>query len=209
MPRLVIADDHPLVLEGLALVFGNTRFDVVARCTDGPKAADAIGRLQPDIAILDIHMPGASGLDLLRQSREQGWPTRMVLLTASLEEGPIVEAIRLRVDGLVLKHSAADMLVRCAEQVMAGRQWIDREAMQQAIGVLAEADEAAASPALTARESDVVRLLAQGRRNKQIARELGISEGTVKMHLHNIYNKLAVGSRTELALLAQAKELML
>ena len=129
---------------------------------------------------------------------------KIMLLTAGLEPEPLVEALQLKVDGLVLKGAAGDILLRAAEAVVTGGQWIDREAMEQALSLLTE--PAKAEPiALTPRETDVVRQVVQGRRNKEIARDLGISEGTVKMHLHNLYEKLSVSSRTELAILGRER----
>jgi DNA-binding NarL/FixJ family response regulator len=206
MASLIIADDHPLMLQGVAGLFADSRFEVVARCLDGQQARDAILELTPDLAILDIHMPRLSGVDVLRQARAERWRTRIVLLTAGLEPQPILESIRLKVDGLVLKDAGGEMLLRCAEQVCAGQQWLDKEALQQVVGMLAGPDEGA-PPDLTPREGDVVRLVVLGRRNKEIARDLGISEGTVKMHLHNLYEKLSVSSRTELAILARERHL--
>lgn len=202
MTTVVVADDHPLMLDAVAGLFRAPAFEVLARCQDGLQARNAIQQHRPDLAVLDVHMPRVTGLELLAQARTEGWPTRILLLTAGLEPEPIVEAIRLKVDGLILKGAGADILVRAAEAVAGGSQWIDKEAMAQVIGVLAEPPKAE-PVALTPRETDVVRLVAQGRRNKEIARDLGISEGTVKMHLHNIYEKLSVSSRTELAILAR------
>lgn len=202
MTTVVVADDHPLMLDAVAGLFRAPAFEVLARCQDGLQARNAIQQHRPDLAVLDVHMPRVTGLELLAQARTEGWPTRILLLTAGLEPEPIVEAIRLKVDGLILKGAGADILVRAAEAVAGGSQWIDKEAMAQVIGVLAEPPKAE-PVALTPRETDVVRLVAQGRRNKEIGRDLGISEGTVKMHLHNIYEKLSVSSRTELAILAR------
>src|SRR5205085_2115584 len=112
------------------------------------------------LAILDINMPRLSGLDVLREVRTQKWPTRVILLTASVEPEPVVEAIRLRVDGLVLKGAGSDLLLHCAMQVCEGQQWIDREAMQQAIGLLADNEGEADEVSLTPRELDVVRQVA-------------------------------------------------
>ena len=200
MPTLIIADDHPLMLKGVVALFADTQFDIVASCLDGQQARAAIAEHAPDLAILDVNMPRISGLELLRQARAEQWRTRIVLLTAGLDPDPLVEAFKLLVDGLFLKDAGGDLLLRCAETVMTGEQWFDKEAMKQVIAVVA----APAGPRaeLTPREAEVVRLVAVGRRNKEIARLLSISEGTVKMHLHNLYEKLAVSSRTELAILA-------
>lgn len=206
MTTVVVADDHPLMLEAVAGLFQPPAFEVVARCQDGARARAAILEHRPTLAVLDVHMPHATGLELLAEARAEHWPTRILLLTAGLEPEPIVAAIRMKVDGLILKGAAGDVLVRAAQAVAAGTQWIDKEAMEQVIGLLAEGPPAETA-SLTPRETDVVRLVAQGRRNKEIARDLGISEGTVKMHLHNLYEKLSVSSRTELAILARERKL--
>ncbi|MBI1198780.1 MAG: response regulator [Phenylobacterium sp.] len=205
MTSVVVADDHPLMLDAVAGVFDGGGFQVLARCRDGLEARAAILEATPDLAVVDIHMPHLTGLQLLAQARAERWPTRILLLTAGLEPEPLVEAIRLKTDGLVMKGAAGDVLLRAAEAVSGGTQWIDKDAMEQVIGLLAE--PAAEPVALTPREADVVRCVARGRRNKEIARDLGISEGTVKMHLHNLYEKLSVSSRTELAILARERGL--
>lgn len=204
MTTLLIADDHPLMRDAVAGLF-TAPYEVVERCSDGLQAQAAILALQPDVAILDVQMPALTGLDLLRQARAEGWPSKIILLTAGLEPKPLVEAVKLKVDGLVLKDAGGEMLLRCVEAVLSGGQWIDKEAMKQVMTMLAQSPAPTAD--LTPRESDVVRQVAQGQRNKEIARSLGISEGTVKMHLHNLYEKLGVSSRTELALLAKEQGL--
>lgn len=205
MPTVVVADDHPLMLDAVAGLFAGTAFEVVARCRDGAQARAAILEHKPDLAVLDIQMPHVTGLQILAEARAEHWPTRILLVTAGLEPEPLVEAIRLKADGLVLKGASGEVMARAAETVAGGGQWIDRDAMEQVIGILAE--PVAETVALTPRENDVVRCVARGRRNKEIARDLGISEGTVKMHLHNLYEKLSVSSRTELAILARERNL--
>lgn len=199
MTTLIVADDHPIMRDAVAGLFA-APYRVIERCSDGLQARDAIIAHRPDIAVLDVQMPSLTGLDLLREARAEGWPTLIVLLTAGLEPEPLVEAVKLKVDGLVLKDAGGELLLRCVEAVLAGEQWIDKEAMKQVMATLAHSPSTLAE--LTPRESDVVREVTQGQRNKEIARSLGITEGTVKMHLHNLYEKLGVSSRTELALLA-------
>lgn len=205
MTTVVVADDHPLMLDAVAGLFTPPAFRVLARCRDGLQARTAILEHTPDLAILDVHMPHLDGLSLLAEARTAGWPTRILLLTASLEPEPVMEAMRLKVDGIVLKGAGGDVLMRAATSAASGIQWIDGDAMARVIGYVADKPEPKA--ALTPRETDVVRGVVLGRRNKEIARDLGISEGTVKMYLHNLYDKLSVSSRTELAILARDRRL--
>jgi len=204
-PSIVVADDHPMLLDGIGGLLSAAGYDVKARCLDGQHALDAIRTGQPDLALLDVHMPHLSGLDLLRQARRDRWDTRIVILTASLDPQPIMEALHLRVDGLLLKGAGGDTLLKCLERVMEGEQWLDRDAMHQIVDQLGKPVERPLE--LTRRETEVARLVSFGSRNKEIARELDISEGTVKMHLHNLYEKLKVTSRTELAILVRDKGL--
>ncbi len=204
---MVVADDHPLMLDAVSGLFEGLGFRVVARCRDGLQARAAILEHAPDLAVLDVQMPHRSGLDLLKEAREEGWRTRIILLTAGLEPGPIMEALQLKVDGLILKGAGSEVLVRAAQAVASGSQWIDKDAMEQVLGRLASDRAQAPIASLTPREGEVVKLISRGLRNKEVARELGISEGTVKMHLHNLYEKLSVSSRTELAILARERSL--
>lgn len=206
MPRVIVADDHPLMLEALSGLLASTGFEVVGKAPDGVRAVAGIRADAPDLALLDVHMPGLSGIEILSLARSEGWSTRIVLLTAGLDVDPIMEALRLDVDGLVLKGAGGDIILRAATSALEGRPWIDREAMQQVVGLISK-PPAEPRALLTPRETDVVRELARGRRNKEIARDLGISEGTVKMHLHNLYEKLGVSSRTELAVMVRDRGL--
>lgn len=196
--RVIIADDHPLILDGVAAIFDGTDLSVVGRFADGAAAREAMLRHRPEGAVLDINMPGVTGLELLRQARREGWPTRIVLLTASLDPAPLVEAVNLNVDGLVLKHAASEVLLLCLRSALAGVPWIDKEAMKLVVEAMSRAQQS--GPDLTPRERQVAELVKLGLRNKEIAGELRITEGTVKMYLHTLYEKLGIGSRTELAM---------
>ena len=202
---IVVADDHPMLLDGIGGLLSAAGHDVKARCLDGQQAREAIKQFQPDIAILDIHMPHLNGIDVLREARRDKWKTRIVILTASLDPQPIMEALQLRVDGLILKGAGGDTMLKCLERVMDGEQWLDRDAMHQIVDQIGKPIDRPLE--LTPRETEVARLVSMGSRNKEIARELDISEGTVKMHLHNLYEKLNVSSRTELAILVRDKGL--
>ena len=201
MTSIVIADDHPLIVDGLAILLEVAGFEVRARCSTGDEALAAIREIKPDLAVLDMNMPGMPGVDVLAQVRSDKLPTRIVLLTALYDPSQLWRAYLLKVDGLVMKDAGASTIRLCVDRVLAGEQWIDRNAMQLIIENMASRTEAL--PTLTPREADVVAMVGYGRRNKEIAFALGISEGTVKMYLHNLYRKLEVSSRTELALLAR------
>jgi DNA-binding NarL/FixJ family response regulator len=204
---LVLADDHPLILDGLEnLLKAEQDFTVLARCSTGQETLEAIRTHNPDILVLDIRMPGMDGVEVLRELRQTKSPTRVVLLTAALDEEALVEVIGLGVRGVVLKEMAPRLLVRCIRTVQAGGQWLEKRASARALDTMVrrEAGLRQASAILTARELAIVRAIANGRRNKEIAEQLKIAEGTVKVHLHNIYQKLGVDSR--LALMLYARE---
>jgi len=209
--RLIIADDHPIVLDGLVQLFAAEKdFDVVVRCSTGDEALAALRRVRPDVAILDIRMPGVSGLELLRQVYNEGLPTRVVLLTAEISDDAVVEAVRLGVAGIVLKEMAPRILVQSVRAVASGEKCLDDGAMRRALDKMLrkEAGLADAVRILTPRELEVVRMVATGMRNKQIAERLNITEGTVKIHLHSIYQKLGVTGRVELSIYAREKSLV-
>ncbi len=208
---LVLADDHPIVLDGLEQLFRLERdFKVLARCRDGDETLQAVRKYRPDVLILDIRMPGRSGLAVLREMKREKLPTRVVLLTAAIDENEALEAIRLRVSGVVLKEMAPQLLVKCVRKVHAGGQWIEKRSFGRALETLLQREAGARQIAglLTPREMEIVRLVASGLHNKEIAGNLLISEGTVKIHLHHIYEKLHVDGRLELTLYAQDKGLL-
>jgi len=209
--RLVIADDHPIVLQGLQRLFeGQPDFDVVGAGTDGEQAIDAVRRLRPDVVLLDLRMPGRTGLDVLRSLAAE-WPEcRTVLLTATITDDEVAEAMRLGAAGIILKESMPETLLDCIRAVHAGQQWIDRESMAAALGRVLRREKATreASKTLTPRELEIVHMIAEALRNKAIAERLFIAEGTVKIHLHNIYEKLGVDGRLELVVYARQQGLV-
>ncbi len=208
---LVLADDHPIILDGLEMLFrAEQDFQVLARCVNGEETLQAVRQHRPDILILDIRMPGKDGLAVLREVKKDSLPTRAVLLTVGLDEDDLLEAIRLGVRGVVLKEMAPQMLVQCVRKVHAGEQWLEKRSVGRALEkmLLREAGERQVAGVLTPRELEIVRMVATGLRNKEIAESLSISEGTVKIHLHHIYEKLHLASRLELALYAQERGLV-
>jgi DNA-binding NarL/FixJ family response regulator len=209
--RIVLADDHPIVLDGLQRLFQSQGdFDVVSCCSTGDEALDVIRHDGVDVLVVDLRMPAPNGLDVLRTLSEEQRRCRTVLLTAALRDDDIVEAVRLGVAGIVLKEASPDALIDCVRRVYRGEQVIDHETMSRAFGRVLQRETAAreANKMLTPREIEIVKMVATGLRNKVIADRLSISEGTVKIHLHNIYEKLGVDGRLELVLFAQAKNLV-
>ncbi|HEX9945581.1 MAG TPA: response regulator transcription factor [Thermoanaerobaculia bacterium] len=204
--RVVVVDDHPIVLEGLERLFRREGdLEIVARCINAREALEAVRTHRPDILVLDLRLPGGSGLDVLDQMRRDGLPTRAVLLAGSINEEELVEALQLGARGVVLKEMAPELLVRCIRTVHAGGRWLENDFLGRALESILER-EGVARPgrlALSAREIEIVRLAATGHHNREIADALHITEGTVKVHLHNIYEKLGIEGRVELTLYAR------
>ena len=202
---LVIADDHPVVLEGIARVLASeSDFEVLAKCVNGTAALQAIQSHRPDIAVLDISMPEMNGLEVIARMISEGMTTKVIFLTANATDGNILALIEQGASGLLLKDSAISELAQCIRIVANGeRQFprdlvtaaVERETGRRSVG---ENFERVLSP----RERGVLLLLAEGLSNKDVARRLNLSEGTVKIHVHNIYQKTGISSRTALAALA-------
>ena len=205
--RIVIADDHPLFREGLQqLLESDPEFLVVGQGADGIEAVQLVRDLAPDILLLDFAMPRANGIAALRELARSGGVTRVVLLTASIEQEESVLALQLGARGIVLKDSSIDLVFRCIRSVASGQYWVGHERVSDLVEALrrentADAD-GAPKPRLTARERDVVGAIVEGATNKDIAQQFGVSEQTVKNHLSNIFDKLGLSNRLELALYA-------
>jgi DNA-binding NarL/FixJ family response regulator len=209
--RLVLADDHILILHSLDLLLRQEPdFQVVACCRDGEETLHAVRQFRPDILLLDISLLEMDSLAVLRELRQAELPTRVVLLTAEVDEDNLLEAMRLGVGGLVLKELAVPLLIQCIREVHAGEQWLERGSVSRAVGKMLQREAGAREVAkiLTPRETEIVRLVASGLRNKEIADKLALSEGTVKSHLHHSYEKLHVDSRIALLRYARAKGLV-
>jgi len=206
--RLVMADDHPLILDGLENLFRlEDDFCVLARCTDAVSAFEAVQQHKPDILVLDLRMPGGGGLEVTRKIQQSNLPTRVVVFTAALNDDDLTEAVCLGIKGLVLKEMPSQFLIQCIRKVHAGEQWIERRSARLALDKMLQREAGGRELArlLSAREIDLVRLVVKGLRNREIADRLCISEGTVKVHLHNIYEKLNVDGRVALLRYAQEK----
>jgi DNA-binding NarL/FixJ family response regulator len=197
--RLILVDDHAVLLEGLEQLFRLTpRFKVVAKCKTAEQAGKAIETLLPDVVVLDLRLPGQSGLELLRR-RGGVFPPAIIVLTASDDENDWLEAVRFGARGVVLKNMASAMLERCIETVHNGGTWltIDDNDLGHRLAQRHRIESRLAEH-LTVRELEVLRQLASDRDNDAIAENLNLSSGTVRLHVHHVYQKLGVGSRQEL-----------
>jgi DNA-binding NarL/FixJ family response regulator len=204
--RLVIADDHAIVLQGLASLLALQPYlAVVATCTSGEATLEAVRKLSPDVLLLDLRMPGLDGFGVLRALRKISESPRVIVLSAVIEDDEMLEAMRLGVAGFVLKDQAPALLLESIRTVHAGDRWIDKESVTRALEHMLrrEAGEREIGRVLTSREIAIVRLVAQGLGTGVIARRLSVTEGTVKTHLHHIYEKLHIDGRVALALFAR------
>ena len=208
--KILIADDHPVVRIGLRnMLQADPQLRVVAEAKDGIEALHMVRTLHPDIMLLDLAMPKMPGMDALREllSENSSSPTRTIVLTGLIDKRQILEALQLGARGVLLKDAAIEHLSSCIRAVVQGQYWLEGRPVQNLVQVLHDLAAQTAPPprktfGLTARELEVVALITEGSTNKHIAQTFGISEETVKRHLTNIFNKLGVGNRLELALFA-------
>ena len=201
MTRILVADDHPMIRTALEVLLRDTEFEIVGTTGTGEETLREVDRLRPDIVLLDLQMPGGSGMDVLRRIRADKIPLKIVVLTAAIDDSSLLEANVLNVQGIVLKNSDPAYLLDCLDRVRRGRTWIDPEVTERA-KQLAETLVHAGREALAPRERQLVAFVRSGLRNREIAKQLGVTEGTVKAYLHVVFEKLGVSSRTELAIRA-------
>ena len=207
--RIVIADDHPVFRHGLRrLLEAEPGLQVVGEAGDGAEAVAVVRRLKPDILLLDLAMPGVPGLEALSELAGSSAPVRTILLTAAVETPQIVEALQLGARGVVLKHSASQLLLKSIRTVMEGQYWVGRDTVSNLVETLRtlmpsrEKKAARRTFNLTPRELEIIGAIVEGYTNKDIAQKFSLSEQTVKHHLTNIFDKLGVSNRLELALFA-------
>lgn len=201
MTKVLIADDHRIIVRGLEAILRGTDFHIAGTVEDGAAVPEALRALSPDILILDVRMPKRSGIEALRDLRAEGNRIPVALLTAEIEDAALVEAVRLGVDGVVLKDGAHKDLLPCLEALREGRRWIAQDLLERANEAdCGEGDAEDPLQGLNARERAIASLVAQGMRNRELAAQLDMNEGTVKVYLYRIYKKLGLGSRTELAI---------
>src|SRR5436305_9812387 len=213
--RIVVADDHPIFRDGLCRLLAlEEDFEVVAQAQDGRQVLEILQQVEPDILLLDLEMPGLDGLATLQRLQAARNKTRVIVLTASDDKNEFVQAMKLGTSGIVLKQTATELLIKSIRKVHAGEIWLDSHTTaavirqfvandetpmpaQQSLPPAPQTRERERSP-LSQREREIVALVAQGFKNKEMAEKMFISEQTVKNHLHNIFDKLGVSDRLEL-----------
>ena len=195
---MVIADRHPVVLQGLMKVLeAEDGFEVVASCSDGTSCIEAIRNMVPDIAILDISMPGLTGLEILTIVNSERLPTRLVFFTASIEDRELIVSAAAGAYGVILKDVAPEILVQSLREIADGQRLLPLPTVPREQGNVANTENVLT--VLTERERQIMRLVSGGLSNKEIGRRLNITDGTIKQHLHHIYQKLEISNRTVLA----------
>jgi DNA-binding NarL/FixJ family response regulator len=212
--KVAIVDDHTLFREGIKKILSLEQdVEVVGEATDGEEVLDLLNRCPIDIMLLDIKMEKINGLQILPQIIDQYPQLKVIILTAQVSLAESVKAIRDGARGIILKHAASEFLIKGIHKVIDGELWADSSTMTQVVESLSRKFRVDSRPErgrkdLSERETEVVVLIASGHRNKEIASKLFISEQTVKTHLSNIFQKLGVNDRLELALYAMRNGLV-
>ena len=205
---VVAADGCPLLLQGIASVLAKeSDIRLLAQAEDGDEALRMVIELEPHVAVLSLHIPGKSGLELLEALHACRSKARPVLLAARISEVELIRAMQLGVRGILLQSMPPAQLVRCIRLVHAGEEFVEKATFLRAFGKLLResAVNKEVASVLTAREHAVMGLAVSGLSNKEVARRLSISEGTVKVHLHRAYAKLGVPGRLGLYRYAQER----
>ena len=206
--RVLLIDDHTLFRVGLEGLLASRSIEVVASVGSGWDAQRLVDELNPDIILLDMRMPGINGLDVLEMLRAKNEKLPIVMLTTSTDENDLLKSLRAGAQGYLLKDMEPDELVLALRDIVSGKTVVAPDlapilakAVQGKTAVQEDKDDSPFST-LTPRETEILALLAEGQSNKAIARNLGISDGTVKLHVKAILRKLEVHSRVEAAVMA-------
>lgn len=199
MTTVLLVDDHPMIGAALEMLLRDTSYEVIGRARSVAEANSLVGKHKPDLLLLDVNLPDGSGLDVLKRLPRSRSRPKVILLTAGMDDAQLLAAAELDPEGMVLKTTDPELLTECMTQVTGGERWIDPEIVERTRHAK---QRAASAPPLTRRERELVELVRQGLRNRDIAAELGVTEGTVKVYLHAIFDKFQVENRTELALRA-------
>lgn len=207
--NILLVDDHAVIRRGLRLLIEtNRKFKVCGECSDGPSAVEAAERLQPDVVVLDVDLAGEDGLTYIPNLLAAAQRARVLILTASNEPGIHSRAILSGAMGVIHKEKAPEVMMKAIEKVNQGEVWFDRAAMGHLLSEISRGKQPNADPEaakiaeLTDREREVIKLIGEGLKNRQIAERMFISETTVRHHLTSVFNKLEVSDRLELVIYA-------
>lgn len=215
--KVVLADDHPIVRDGLRKLLSlEEDIEVVGEASDGREVLQVVQEKEPDVVILDLRMPNLDGLSALQALQQLNKKAKVIILTASEDKNEFVQAMKLGCSGIVLKQTAPELIIKSIRKVYAGEIWLDSHTTAAVMrqfsspgDMIGGAGKTRERSPLSQREREIVSLVAQGYKNKEMAEKMFISEQTVKNHLHNIFDKLGVSDRLELALYAIHKGLHL
>lgn len=210
--RILLVDDHPMMRRGLRdLLELEADLEPVGEAGSGPEAIRLAGELEPDLILLDLNMPGMDGLETLTRLRDEEVDARIIMFTVSDDQSHVLEALRNGADGYLLKDMDAEHLVAQIRQAAQGKLALSPEltmVLAEAIRERPKTSTQVQASSLTKREKDVLRWIAKGQSNKMIARKLDITEGTVKVHVKRLLNKLGMRSRTEAAVWVVENQLL-
>jgi DNA-binding NarL/FixJ family response regulator len=199
MIQVIVVDDHPVVRHGIvSMLRYEGDIEVVGEAADGVEALRLIGELRPDVVLIDLRMPQMSGVEVMKQARAQGLAVRFLVLTTYDTDEYIAPALSAGAQGYLLKDTPPEELARAVRMLMQGRAALEPAVAARLIARMSDAP----ADELSARELEVLRLLARGDSNKEIAAQLTISENTIKTHLSRIFDKLGARSRTEAVTIA-------
>ena len=202
--NILLAGDHPMAVAAVQALLHDTGYWIVAAVGRGSDVLSHPWLSGAGIVMLDLQSRGGAGMDALRQLRRRAGDRRVVLLTAALDQEALAEAKALKVDGIVLRNSDPAAMLECVQCVRSGGRWIDPALEKRASRPGCAPIASVGQPSLTRREQELVGLVRKGLRNREIAERIGVTEGTVKVYLHALFDKLGVGNRTELAMHADA-----
>jgi DNA-binding NarL/FixJ family response regulator len=206
--RILVADDHSLFRDGIVSLLEAGGYDVIGQAGDGEAAVEQALLLRPDLVLLDINMPRMTGLEALRAIKSSLPEAKVVMLTVSEEDAHLVEAVRSGAEGYLLKHLNANEFLQMLHGLERGEAAISRSMTSRLFKHVAEPEDLHAGVELSEREKEVLRLVAAGRSNREIAGTLSVSENTVKFHLRNILRKLNVSNRAEAVMVAMQNHML-